>query len=116
MQKNNKIYCILEYDGLDHFRPRNESSNFLLKLTSDQIKCAFVEYLKKNGESIKIIRIPDYKKIQKSDSWKNQFKQFVLNILNEYLGNQQTPETINPAIREVPAYKIRKMITVIYAQ
>ncbi len=110
LQKNNKIYCILEYDGLDHFRPRNESSNFLLKLTSDQIKCAFVEYLKKNGESIKIIRIPDYKKLQKNDSWKNQFKQFILNILNEYLGNQQTPENINPAIREVQSYKIRKMI------
>ncbi len=110
LHKNNKVYCILEYDGLDHFRPRNESSNFLLKLTSDQIKCAFVEYLKNNDQSIKIIRVPDYKKLQKNDSWKNDFKQFIVNKLNEYLGNQQATETINPAIREVPAYKIRKMI------
>ena len=53
LHKNNKVYCIMEYDGLDHFRPRNTSSNFVLKLTSDQVKCAFVDYLEKNNEPIK---------------------------------------------------------------
>lgn len=108
LQKNNKVYAILEYDGLDHFRPRNDNVNFVLRLTADQIKCAFVEYLKENGESIKIIRVPDYTKIQKTETWKTEFKQFILNKLNEYFGNQQNNETTNPLINV--AYKIRKMI------
>lgn len=110
LHKNNKVYCIMEYDGLDHFRPRNTSSNFVLKLTSDQVKCAFVDYLEKNNEPIKIIRIPDYKKQQKNETWKTQFKQFILNLLNGYLGNEQTPENINPSIYQTAAYKIKKLI------
>jgi len=108
LQKNNKVYAILEYDGLDHFRPRNDNVNFVLRLTADQIKCAFVDYLKQNGESIKIIRVPDYTKIAKKEDWKTEFKQFIINKLNEYFGYQQNNETINPLVKA--AYKIRKMI------
>jgi len=108
LQKNNKVYAILEFDGLDHFKPRNDNVNFVLRLTADQIKCAFIDYLIKNNESIKIIRVPDYTKIAKKEIWKTEFKQFIVNKLNEYFGNQQNNETINPLVKA--AYKIKKMI------
>jgi len=41
----------------------------------------------------RIIRIPEYGRAQtKRDKWKEQFKTFVINKLNGYLGNQQTSE------------------------
>lgn len=123
LQKNNKIYCILEFDGGFHFKPRSSEDNFLQRLTSDQIKSAFVDYVKTlpNEAPIQIIRIPEYGKAKtKKELWQLNFKKFVVNILNKYLGNQQESENVNPGLLEQKtqsfnpaikaAYKIKKLI------
>lgn len=101
LQKNNKIYCILEFDGGYHFRPRSLEDNFIQRLTADQIKSAFVDYVKTlpNEAPIQIIRIPEYGKAKtKRELWQYDFKKFVISILNKYLGNQQEPENVNPGV------------------
>jgi hypothetical protein len=123
LQKNNKIYCILEFDGGYHFRPRSLEDNFIQRLTGDQIKSAFVDYVKTlpNETPIQIIRIPEYGKAKtKRELWKYDFKKFVISILNKYLGNQQESENVNPGLLEQTtqsfnpaikaAYKIIKLI------
>lgn len=109
---NGKLSHIIEYDGRYHFGLRDETdiegdvenntNSFLNRMLADQLKSAFARSL-----NIQIIRVPDYNKYTKNQIWKDAFKKFILEKLNII---QTTPETINPAIREIPAYKIRKMI------
>jgi hypothetical protein len=109
---NGKLSHIIEYDGSDHFGLREYSSidgeketktnSFLNRMLADQLKSAYARSL-----NIPIIRVPDYNKYQKDQRWKDAFKLFILEKLNII---QTTPENINPGIREIPAYKIRKMI------
>lgn len=109
---NGKLSHIIEYDGRYHFGLRDETdiegdieintNSFLNRMLADQLKSAFARSL-----NIPIIRVPDYNKYTKNQIWKDAFKKFILEKLDLI---QTTPENINPAIREVPAYKIRKMI------
>lgn len=109
---NGKLSHIIEYDGRYHFGLRDETdiegdveintNSFLNRMLADQLKSAYARSL-----NIPIIRVPDYNKYTKNQIWKDAFKKFILEKLNII---QTTPETINPAIREIPAYKIRKMI------
>lgn len=113
LQKNNKVYCILEFDGSFHFRPKNLSENFIQRLTADQIKSAFVEYINSQPQetNIQIIRIPEYGKARtKRDKWKDDFKTYILNKLNGYLGNQQTSEQTKTMPLQKVAYKIIRLL------
>ena len=113
LQKNNKVYCILEFDGSFHFQPKMLKDNFIHRLTADQIKSAFVDYInsKPDETNIQIIRIPEYGRAQtKRDKWKEQFKTFVVNKLNGYLGNQQTSEQTRNLTFEKAAYKIIRLL------
>ena len=113
LQKNNKVYCILEFDGSFHFRPKNLSENFIQRLTADQIKSAFVEYINSQPQetNIQIIRIPEYGKARtKRDKWKDDFKTYIVNKLNGYLGNQQTSEQTKTMPLQKVAYKIIRLL------
>jgi len=113
LQKNNKVYCIIEFDGAFHFRPKSLNDNFIQRLTADQIKSAFVEYINSQPQetNIQIIRIPEYGKAKtKTDKWKEQFKTFVVNKLNGYLGNQQESEQTKTLPLQKVAYKIIRLL------
>ena len=109
---NGKISHIIEYDGRYHFGLRDipdiegdveiNTNSFLNRMLADQLKSAFARSL-----NIPIIRVPDYNKYTKNQIWKDAFKKFILEKLNII---QTTPETINPAIKEITAYKIRQII------
>jgi hypothetical protein len=61
--------------------------------------------------NIQIIRIPEYGKAKtKTDKWKEQFKTFVVNKLNGYLGNQQESEQTKTLPLQKAAYKIIRLL------
>ena len=108
VDQNDQVVFVLEFDGVDHYfaRSGNDCSN---KIVSDQIKENFCK-----SENITSIRVP-YFSSYKGPNFESKFEAFVIDIINKWIGNyntsnQTTPENINPAVREIPAYKIRKMI------
>jgi len=93
LQKNNLVYAIIEFDGSYHFKPFNKNDNFIQRLTADQIKSAFYEYLKNEKQEIIIIRIPEYTSKAKGQKWKDEFKSYVVKTLAGYLGYQNDNNT-----------------------
>jgi hypothetical protein len=111
LYKNGKLFCMIEFDGSDHYGLRKmrtlegeaegKQNDFLNRLCADQLKSAFAR-----EKGIQILRIPDYAESNKTPNWQLKFKQFIL----EKLGVIQTtsvPENINPAIKA--AYKIIRL-------
>ena len=110
LYKNGRLFCIIEFDGSDHFGLRKiatlegeaegKQNDFLNRLCADQLKSAFAR-----ERGIQILRIPDYAESNKTPAWQLKFKQFIL----EKLGVIQTtsvPENVNPGIYTKAAYKI----------
>ncbi len=93
LQKNNLVYAIIEFDGSYHYKPYNKNDNFIQRLTADQIKSAFYEYLKNEKQEIILIRIPEYTSKSKGQKWKDEFKSYVIKTLAEYLGYQNINNT-----------------------
>jgi len=102
-----KVQYILEFDGSDHYYGRpNTQMDITNKIVSDQIKNNFANFYE-----IPIKRIPYFAR-RKDGNFEKDFQDYILGLLSEqYVSNYIMPsETVNPAIREVPAYKIKKMI------
>lgn len=104
---SNRVRYILEFDGSDHFYPRrNTDIDITNKIVSDQIKNNFARSFE-----IPIKRIPYFAK-KKSGNFEQEFQKHIIDMLSEHYveGYTKPTENINPAVRQVPAYKIRKMI------
>lgn len=102
-----QVQYILEFDGSDHYLPRpNTQMDITNKIVSDQIKNNFATFY-----NIPIKRIPYFAR-RKDGNFESDFQDFILRLLSEqYVPNYIKPsETVNPAVREIPAYKIRQMI------
>lgn len=102
-----QVQYILEFDGSDHYYGRpNTQMDITNKIVSDQIKNNFATFY-----NIPIKRIPYFAR-RKDGNFERDFQDYILKLLSEqYVPNYIKPsETVNPAIREVPAYTIRKII------
>ena len=93
VNSNDETVAILEFDGSDHFRPRNysnqENKDFLSRIVSDQLKSLFAK-----KESIPIIRIPDYFKKGKSNIFEQEFLDFSLRKLKDIIPEINLPDTL----------------------
>lgn len=106
IDENKRIKYIIEFDGTDHFYSKRSEGNPTGKIVSDQVKNRFAR-----EHSIPCIRIPGFH--DKDVNFISNFKKYVINLIRQSYDLsplQQESETTKPAIREVPAYKIRKMI------
>jgi hypothetical protein len=106
IDENKRIKYIIEFDGTDHFYSKRSEGNPTGKIVSDQVKNRFAR-----EHNIPCIRIPGFH--DKDVNFISDFKKYVINLIRQSYdlsSLQQESETTKPAIREVPAYKIRKMI------
>ena len=113
----NEIQYIIEFDGAQHFYGGFGDSP-TAKIVSDQVKNRFAREVNDDGQGnitpIPCIRIPGFRN-DRGYNFQSDFKKYVINLIRNYynlppLQQEQETETAKPAVREIPAYKIRKMI------
>lgn len=78
--KNNKLLCLIEYDGEQHYRPSFGEESFQKTKHNDRVKN---EYCKQNN--IPLIRVPYWEYNNLETYLKNKLKEIGINIHNKEL-------------------------------
>ena len=115
VNEKKEIQYIVEFDGTQHYYGSFNNTP-TAKIVSDQVKNRFAREVNDDGQGnitpIPCIRIPGFRNDRGYD-FQSDFKKYVINLIRNYYNLpslQQETETTNPAIKEITAYKIRKMI------
>ena len=115
VNEKKEIQYIVEFDGTQHYYGSFDNTP-TAKIVSDQVKNRFAREVNDDGQGnitpIPCIRIPGFRNDRGYD-FQSDFKKYVINLIRNYYNLpslQQETETTNPAIKEITAYKIRKMI------
>ena len=115
VNEKDEIQYIVEFDGTQHYYGSFDNTP-TAKIVSDQVKNRFAREVNDDGQGnitpIPCIRIPGFRNDRGYD-FQSDFKKYVINLIRNYYNLpslQQETETTNPAIKEITAYKIRKMI------
>ena len=117
VNEKDEIQYIVEFDGTQHYYGSFNNTP-TSKIVSDQVKNRFAREVNNDGQGnitpIPCIRIPGFRN-DRGYNFQSDFKKYVINLIRNYynlpsLQQEQETETAKPAVREIPAYKIRKMI------